>query len=115
MSGLVWCQHHRELLSSHGNPSNKLNIWKLDQSSADEKEGLTHVGEMQGHEDRILHISLSPDQQTIVSASADETLRFWRCFSLEGTRQNGSCVYSGSSEHGEECVTPDFSMLRYIR
>jgi WD40 repeat protein len=79
------------------------------------------VGELLGHEDRILHISLSPDQQTIVSAAADETLRFWRCFPLvggEGTRSSAS--HSGSylntsNQTGEECITPDFNMLRYIR
>ena len=42
VSGLIWCHHHRELLSSHGNPSNKMNVWKLDQSS-EETEGLVQV------------------------------------------------------------------------
>ena len=75
------------------------------------------VGELLGHEDRILHISLSPDQQTVVSAAADETLRFWRCFPLaEGARtsHNGSYLNT-SNQMGEECATPDFNMLRYIR
>ena len=82
------------------------------------------VGELLGHEDRILHISLSPDQQTVVSAAADETLRFWRCFPLlagpgDGARNsashNGSYLNSSNQTTGEECVTPDFNMLRYIR
>ena len=75
------------------------------------------VGELLGHEDRILHVSLSPDQQTVVSAAADETLRFWRCFPLtEGARNshNGSYLNS-SNQTGEECATPDFNMFRYIR
>ena len=46
VSGLIWCQHHHELLSSHGNPSNKLNIWKLDQSS-EEKDSLIQVSVVQ--------------------------------------------------------------------
>jgi len=33
---------------------------------------------MLGHQSRVLHLSLSPDGQTVVSAAADETLRFWR-------------------------------------
>ena len=116
MSGLVWCQHHRELLSSHGNPSNQLNIWKVEQSSdCEEKECLVQVGELQGHEDRVLHISLSPDQQTVVSAAADETLRFWGCFSLEGSSQTSSYAYDYNGEIWEECSTPNFDMLRYIR
>ena len=112
--------HHRELLSSHGNPSNKLNVWKLDQSS-EEREGLIQVGELQGHEDRILHVSISPDQQTVVSAAADETLRFWKCFPLEGWAQNSGSSSSragggGTQLLGEGIGALNFdSMLRYVR
>lgn len=28
----------------------------------------------------MLHMAQSPDGSTIVSAAADETLRFWKCF-----------------------------------
>ena len=77
------------------------------------------VGELAGHDDRILHISLSPDQQTVVSAAADETLRFWRCFPLKEGAETSSCLngsYSNTGAHtGDVCVTPQFDMLRYIR
>ena len=80
---------------------------------------MLQVGELMGHEDRILHISLSPDQQTVVSAAADETLRFWRCFPLSGPAgegaRTGSYLNSSNQAMGEECITPDFNMLRYIR
>jgi len=33
-----------------------------------------------GHTSRILHIALSPDQSTVATVGADETLRFWRIF-----------------------------------
>jgi len=29
----------------------------------------------------VLHMAQSPDGTTVVSAAADETLRFWKCFS----------------------------------
>ena len=35
---------------------------------------------MTGHSLRILAMAMSPDETTVVSVSADETLRFWRVF-----------------------------------
>ena len=36
--------------------------------------------DLKGHTSRVLHMSLSPDGTTVVSAAADETLRFWKVF-----------------------------------
>lgn len=36
-----------------------------------------------GHTARVLHMAMSPDCQTVVSAGADETLRIWKCFTLD--------------------------------
>lgn len=41
---------------------------------------MTKVGEMMGHTGRILQMALSPDQTTVATVGADETLRFWRIF-----------------------------------
>ena len=41
---------------------------------------MAKVAEMTGHTSRVLHLAQSPDGTTVVSAAADETLRFWRCF-----------------------------------
>jgi WD40 repeat protein len=38
------------------------------------------VGELKGHSERVLHMAMSPDGETVVSAGADETLRFWKVF-----------------------------------
>ena len=35
---------------------------------------------MHGHTQRVLHMTLSPDNSTVCTASADETLRFWQVF-----------------------------------
>lgn len=40
----------------------------------------TKVVELYGHTQRVLHMSLAPDNSTICTASADETLRFWKVF-----------------------------------
>ena len=39
--------------------------------------------ELTGHQSRVLHLAMSPDGNTVVSAAADETLRFWRVFGGE--------------------------------
>ena len=39
------------------------------------------VAELRGHTSRVLHMAQSPDGTTVVSAAADETLRFWKILS----------------------------------
>ena len=41
---------------------------------------MAKVAELTGHTSRVLHLAQSPDGTTVVSAAADETLRFWSCF-----------------------------------
>jgi cell division cycle protein 20 (cofactor of APC complex) len=69
---LQWNTHERELLSSHGYSQNQLCLWKY--------PTMTKMAEMTGHQARVLHMAQSPDGTTVVSAAADETLRFWKCF-----------------------------------
>mmetsp|Transcript_20872 Transcript_20872/g.69703 ORF Transcript_20872/g.69703 Transcript_20872/m.69703 type:complete len:499 (-) Transcript_20872:67-1563(-) len=68
-----WSTHDRELVSSHGFTHNQLILWRY------AGRGRVHkVVELTGHQARVLHMAQSPDGTTIVSAAADETLRFWR-------------------------------------
>lgn len=69
---LQWNTHERELLSSHGYSQNQLCLWKY--------PTMTKMAELTGHQARVLHMAQSPDGTTVVSAAADETLRFWKCF-----------------------------------
>ncbi|KAF5835961.1 WD40-repeat-containing domain protein [Dunaliella salina] len=69
---LQWSRHEREILSSHGYSKNQLCLWKY--------PSLVKVGELTGHQGRALHMATSPDGSSVVSAGADETLRFWRVF-----------------------------------
>ena len=70
--GLLWSQTEREILSSHGFSHYQLCLWKY--------PTMTKVKELKGHTARVLHMAMSPDGSTVVSAAADETLRFWDIF-----------------------------------
>ena len=69
---LLWNKYDKELVSSHGFSKNQLCLWKY--------PTMQLLGELNGHTNRVLHLGLSPDGGTVVSAAADETLRFWKLF-----------------------------------
>uniref|UniRef100_A0A6U4K7Y3 CDC20/Fizzy WD40 domain-containing protein n=1 Tax=Hemiselmis andersenii TaxID=464988 RepID=A0A6U4K7Y3_HEMAN len=70
---IQWSVHDREFVSSHGFTHNQLILWRYAGAGRVHK-----VVELTGHQARVLHMAQSPDGTTIVSAAADETLRFWR-------------------------------------
>ena len=72
MSSLAWNRESKEIISSHGNPKNHLAVWKC--------STMCKVGEITGHQGRILQMSLSPRKSSVATLSADETLRVWKCF-----------------------------------
>lgn len=72
---LQWSKHVKELVSSHGFSQNQLAIWKY--------PSMLKQAELTGHGNRVLHTAISPDGTTVVSAAADETLRFWKVFDVE--------------------------------
>ncbi|XP_054822009.1 cell division cycle 20.5, cofactor of APC complex-like isoform X2 [Prosopis cineraria] len=85
--GLEWNRHHKEILSGHGfstsSHQNQLCLWKY--------PSMINVGCLNRHASRILHLAQSPDGLTVVSAGADETLRFWDVFgppSKEGSEMS---------------------------
>ena len=48
------------------------------------------IAELTGHAARVLHLVLSPDGTTVLSAGADETLRMWRCFVSDKKKETQS-------------------------
>ena len=75
---LLWSPHQRELVSSHGFSQNQLVLWRY--NSGSHSPTLQKLKEFTGHTSRVLHLDQSPDGGTVVSAAADETLRFWEIF-----------------------------------
>ncbi|XP_065177478.1 cell division cycle protein 20 homolog [Sycon ciliatum] len=73
--GLLWNETYGELISGHGYPKNQLTVWRYPQ--------LEQVAELSGHTERILYMSASPDNTTVVSGSADETIRLWKCWEVD--------------------------------
>lgn len=71
VSALEWNRFDKEIVSAHGYSNNQICLWKSD---------LSLVAEFCGHSARILNMCQSPDGSTVVSAGADETLRFWKLF-----------------------------------
>lgn len=69
---LLWNPHEEELLSSHGFTENQLTLWKY--------PGMLRVKELKGHTSRVLYTTISPCGTIVCSASADESLRFWKVF-----------------------------------
>jgi cell division cycle protein 20 (cofactor of APC complex) len=69
---LQWNPFENEILSSHGFARNQLCLWKY--------PSMVKIKELEGHTARVLHMACSPSGGTVVSAAADETLRFWDVF-----------------------------------
>ena len=86
---VLWSKHQRELCSSHGYSENQLILWKY--------PTMTKVKELTGHTERVLNMDMSPDGASVVSAAADETLRFWNVFGTPFSRKSSS----GLSMSGE--------------
>jgi len=78
---LVWSVHDHELVSSHGFSHNQLILWKY--------PSMVKAAELTGHTARVLHMAQSPDGSTVVSAAADETLRFWKILGSDAAARRG--------------------------
>ena len=79
----------RELCSSHGYSENQLILWKY--------PTMTKLQELKGHSARVLNMEKSPDGASVVSAAADETLRFWNVFSTPQDSSVSSLFHNHSS------------------
>uniref|UniRef100_A0A6A7G4X9 Cell division cycle protein 20 homolog n=1 Tax=Hirondellea gigas TaxID=1518452 RepID=A0A6A7G4X9_9CRUS len=85
---LLFSPHARELISTHGSPKYQLIVWDYDE--------MVHIGVLEGHKSRVLHIALDPTGTTLCTASPDETLRLWKVFEEPKKKRNPfPCSSSG--------------------
>ena len=72
VEAVVWWQQEGEDRVASGSMDQTIKIWDPNQG--------TLLQTLEGHTDRILSVSLSPDQTTLASAGFDGTIRFWDVF-----------------------------------
>jgi len=82
VSGIFWNSEYQEIITSHGFPNHTLQIWKYPTKHK--------VAELTGHDERILHLAMSPGETAVMSAGADETLRLWNCFQPDPNKKKGT-------------------------
>jgi WD40 repeat protein len=96
---VLWNKQGTEVVTSHGYSDHQLSLWKY--------PSLRRIADLTGHGARVLHLSMSPDGEVVVSAAADETIRFWRCFANSGgstneSRREAATVGGGAAESSSD-------------
>lgn len=89
---VVWNPHDKELVTGHGYSHNQLTVWKY--------PSMARIAELKGHSQRVLHLALSPDGQTVCSGAADETLRFWKIFQPKSAQTSRGSAHSRNDGKG---------------
>uniref|UniRef100_A0A3P8YK26 CDC20/Fizzy WD40 domain-containing protein n=1 Tax=Esox lucius TaxID=8010 RepID=A0A3P8YK26_ESOLU len=79
VSSLAFAPNYKELVSSHGYAHDNIVIRKY--------PSLTKVAELNGHEGRVLNLTMSPDFSTMATVAADETVRLWKSFELDPVKK----------------------------
>lgn len=130
---LQWSRHEREILSSHGYSKNQLCLWRYPSKYKVPEfcikylyyilhnalcsltslicachvvccTGLVKAAELTGHTERVLHMAVSPDGSSVVTAGADETLRFWKVFGEPVCKDTKVVHSSGSGMHRQASI-----------
>lgn len=91
---LTWSTSVNEVVSTHGYSLNQVILWRYPK--------MQKLATLTGHTYRVLYLAMSPDGQTIVTGSGDETLRFWNVFPSQknrsGDKIGSSSLIPGSND-----------------
>ncbi len=94
---LLWSHNVNELVSTHGYSQHQIVVWRY--------PSMTRVATLTGHTYRVLYLAMSPDGQTIVTGTGDETLRFWETFPSTNKHKN-------SYKEGSTLLLPNIAGIR---
>ncbi|TFK71153.1 WD40 repeat-like protein [Pluteus cervinus] len=76
ITSLIWAPHRKELLSTHGYPTNSIMLHAY--------PSMERVAEIRdAHDSRVLFSALSPAGDVVVTGAGDENLKFWRIWDVE--------------------------------
>ena len=70
---ITYSKNTDEIISTHGFSLNSVNVWNA--------KNMKKVATLQGHTYRVLYMAKSPEEDSIVTGSGDQTLRFWKIWS----------------------------------
>lgn len=74
-----------ELVTTHGFSLNSIMVWNA--------RSMQKLATLEGHSYRVLYIAKSPDEESILTGSGDQTLRFWKLFpSSKNEVESNSCL-----------------------
>ncbi|EUD66220.1 cell division cycle 20-like protein 1, cofactor-APC complex [Plasmodium inui San Antonio 1] len=98
VSNLFWAKHTDEFVSTHSYSLGQVVVWKYPR--------LRKVSALSGHALRVLYGALSPEGESIVTGSPDETLRLWRVFPRGGGNGVGDdgVGKNGAGRCAESCL-----------
>ncbi|KAJ2747108.1 substrate-specific activator of APC-dependent proteolysis [Coemansia sp. BCRC 34301] len=88
---LSWSHDGDELVSTHGYSENHVVVWKY--------PAMHPIALLSGHTKRVLYLAHSPDGQTVATAAADETIRFWNIFPKSASASSAATAAAAMPSH----------------
>ncbi|KRF98128.1 uncharacterized protein Dwil_GK27017 [Drosophila willistoni] len=86
ITNLAWSQNSQELVTTHGHGYPQIVAWSY--------PSMKQMVRLSGHGLRVVYLTVSSDNETIVTGSGDETLRFWNVFSKKPTPKSPESILS---------------------
>ena len=87
---LLFSKDGRELVSGHGYMGNTVSVWN--------SCSLGKIGQIKAHANRVLHLAMSPNGETVMTGAGDETLKFWKLFSINNKEMSKSSLLAPCME-----------------
>ena len=91
ITSLLFSPHRKEILSTHGYPTNSLMLHAY--------PSMERVAEIRdAHDSRVLFSALAPAGDVVVTGAGDENLKFWRVWEVEKSKVGKKKVMGEAKE-----------------